>query len=116
MVRRLIAGCCLAMLAAGCTNASFGSPPSGGGQNLGQAYGRGVFATRAFAKGESVESCPTLELPEDTVTGRPRTTDSASARSAVAIAQRGSGRTAAAAPTASHSRARGGCASRLTVW
>jgi hypothetical protein len=33
-------------------------------------YGRGVFATRAFAKGESVESCPTLELPEDTVTGR----------------------------------------------
>ena len=28
-------------------------------------YGRGVFATRAFAKGESVESCPTLELPED---------------------------------------------------
>ena len=33
-------------------------------------YGRGVFATRAFAKGESVESCPTLELPEDTVSGR----------------------------------------------
>ena len=33
-------------------------------------YGRGVFATRDFAKGESVESCPTLELPEDTVTGR----------------------------------------------
>ena len=33
-------------------------------------YGRGVFAARDFAKGESVESCPTLELPEDTVTGR----------------------------------------------
>src|SRR3954454_22095195 len=33
-------------------------------------YGRGVFAIRAFAKGEAVESCPTLELPEDTVTGR----------------------------------------------
>ena len=33
-------------------------------------YGRGVFATRDFAKGDSVESCPTLELPEDTVTGR----------------------------------------------
>src|SRR3954453_1364874 len=33
-------------------------------------YGRGVFATRAFEKGEAVESCPTLELPEDTVTGR----------------------------------------------
>jgi hypothetical protein len=33
-------------------------------------YGRGVFATRDFAKGEAVESCPTLELPGDTVTGR----------------------------------------------
>ena len=32
-------------------------------------HGRGVFAARAFAKGDSVESCPTLELPEDSVTG-----------------------------------------------
>ena len=33
-------------------------------------HGRGVYAARPFAKGESVESCPTLELPGDTVTGR----------------------------------------------
>jgi hypothetical protein len=26
-------------------------------------YGRGVFATRAFAEGEALEHCPTLELP-----------------------------------------------------
>ena len=33
-------------------------------------YGRGVFATRAFAKGDAVETCPTLELHSDNVTGR----------------------------------------------
>ena len=33
-------------------------------------YGRGVFATRAFAKGDAVESCPTLELHSDNVSGR----------------------------------------------
>ena len=33
-------------------------------------YGRGVFATRAFAKGDAVEACPTLELHGDNVTGR----------------------------------------------
>jgi SET domain-containing protein len=32
-------------------------------------HGRGVFATRAFKKGEKVESCPTLELPGEEVTG-----------------------------------------------
>jgi hypothetical protein len=30
--------------------------------------GRGVFATRAFAKGETVETCPTLQLPPGTGT------------------------------------------------
>ena len=33
-------------------------------------HGRGVYATKAFAKGEAVESCPTLELPGDHVVGR----------------------------------------------
>jgi SET domain-containing protein len=33
-------------------------------------HGRGVFATRAFAKGEAVETCPTLELHGDNVAGR----------------------------------------------
>ena len=33
-------------------------------------YGRGVFAARDFAKGESVESCPTLEVHGDDVSGR----------------------------------------------
>ena len=33
-------------------------------------YGRGVFATRHFDKGEDVESCPTLERPGDQVVGR----------------------------------------------
>jgi hypothetical protein len=33
-------------------------------------YGRGVFTTRAFAKGETVEHCPTLELPGDEVAGQ----------------------------------------------
>jgi hypothetical protein len=32
--------------------------------------GRGVFATRAFAEGETVEVCPTLEIPDGDVTGR----------------------------------------------
>jgi hypothetical protein len=33
-------------------------------------HGRGVYATRAFATGEAVEHCPTLELPGDEVVGR----------------------------------------------
>jgi hypothetical protein len=33
-------------------------------------HGRGVYATRAFAKGEAVEHCPTLELPGDEVVGQ----------------------------------------------
>jgi hypothetical protein len=33
-------------------------------------HGRGVFATRAYAKGDAVESCPTLEVPGDAVSGR----------------------------------------------
>jgi hypothetical protein len=32
--------------------------------------GRGVFATRRFAKGEVVETCPTVELADADVTGR----------------------------------------------
>jgi hypothetical protein len=33
-------------------------------------YGRGVFASRRFAKGDVVETCPTLEVPDADVTGR----------------------------------------------
>jgi SET domain-containing protein len=33
-------------------------------------HGRGVFATRAFAKGEVIENCPTVEVADDDVTGR----------------------------------------------
>ena len=33
-------------------------------------YGRGVFATRHFTKGDPVEDCPTLELPGDQVVGQ----------------------------------------------
>ena len=33
-------------------------------------YGRGVFATRAFAAAEALEHCPTLELPGDEVVGQ----------------------------------------------
>jgi SET domain-containing protein len=32
--------------------------------------GRGVFATRRFAKGEVIEACPTVELADADVTGR----------------------------------------------
>lgn len=32
-------------------------------------HGRGVFATRRFRKGELVETCPTLQLPDGEVTG-----------------------------------------------
>jgi uncharacterized protein len=32
-------------------------------------HGRGVFATRAYAEGEAVEDCPTLELPDAEVVG-----------------------------------------------
>ncbi len=33
-------------------------------------HGRGVFATIAFAKGDTVEITPTLDLPEDDVAGQ----------------------------------------------
>jgi uncharacterized protein len=33
-------------------------------------HGRGVFATRRFARGELVERCPTVELPDADVIGR----------------------------------------------
>ena len=33
-------------------------------------HGRGVFAARAIASGETVEVCPTLELPEADVSGQ----------------------------------------------
>ncbi len=33
-------------------------------------HGRGVFASRPIAEGETVEVCPTLELPAADVTGR----------------------------------------------
>ena len=32
--------------------------------------GRGVFATRGFAQGDLVETCPTVEVPDEEVTGR----------------------------------------------
>ena len=32
--------------------------------------GRGVFATRRFAKGEVIETCPTVEVADAEVTGR----------------------------------------------
>jgi len=32
-------------------------------------HGRGVFATRRFAEGESVEVCPTLQVPDSDVSG-----------------------------------------------
>jgi hypothetical protein len=33
-------------------------------------HGRGVFATRRFEKGDPLESCPTLELPDAQVVGQ----------------------------------------------
>src|SRR5687767_14430251 len=33
-------------------------------------HGRGVFATRRFAKGQLVELCPTVEVPDAEVSGR----------------------------------------------
>ena len=33
-------------------------------------HGRGVFATRRFAKGALVERCPTVEVPDSEVVGR----------------------------------------------
>lgn len=35
-------------------------------------HGRGVFATRRFAKGDVVEACPTVQVPDSDVTGRLR--------------------------------------------
>jgi hypothetical protein len=32
--------------------------------------GRGVYATRRFAKGEVVERCPTVQVPDSEVSGR----------------------------------------------
>jgi len=44
---------------------------NGSGVTVGEGpHGRGVFATRAFASGEVVESCPTVELADADVTGR----------------------------------------------
>jgi uncharacterized protein len=33
-------------------------------------HGRGVFATRPIGKGETIEVCPTLEVPSDEISGR----------------------------------------------
>ena len=33
-------------------------------------HGRGVFATRRYVKGQLIESCPTVEVPDADVTGR----------------------------------------------
>ena len=44
---------------------------NGSGVTVGEGpHGRGVFAARAFASGEVVESCPTVELADADVTGR----------------------------------------------
>ncbi len=32
-------------------------------------YGRGVFATRRYEQGDEVETCPTLQVPEDEISG-----------------------------------------------
>lgn len=32
-------------------------------------HGRGVYATRRFAEGDLVETCPTVQVPSDEVTG-----------------------------------------------
>jgi hypothetical protein len=32
-------------------------------------HGRGVFATRRFARGDLVETCPTVEVPDGDVSG-----------------------------------------------
>jgi hypothetical protein len=32
-------------------------------------HGRGVFATRRFAEGDVVETCPTVQVPDSDVTG-----------------------------------------------
>ena len=43
----------------------------GSGVTVGEGpHGRGVFATRRFAKGEVIETCPTVEVPDAEVTGR----------------------------------------------
>ena len=47
-----------------------GEPVPGSGVAVGEGrHGRGVFATRRFAKGDPVEVCPTLRLPDSEVTG-----------------------------------------------
>ena len=33
-------------------------------------HGRGVFATRRFRKGDQIETCPTIEVPDAEVSGR----------------------------------------------
>ena len=43
----------------------------GSGVTVGQGpHGRGVFATRRFAKGETIEACPTVEIADADVSGR----------------------------------------------
>jgi len=43
----------------------------GSGVTVGHGpHGRGVFATRSFAKGEVIEACPTVELADADVRGR----------------------------------------------
>ena len=47
-------------------------PPNGAGSGLKVTkgpLGRGVFATRAFAKGDLIEVCPTVEVPDGDVSG-----------------------------------------------
>jgi uncharacterized protein len=51
--------------------ASRGQAQAGSGLAIkGGRHGRGVFATRCFVKGELVERCPTVEVPDSEVTGR----------------------------------------------
>lgn len=44
---------------------------NGSGLTVGEGpRGRGVFATRGFAKGEVIETCPTVEVADADATGR----------------------------------------------
>ena len=44
--------------------------PGDGIEVRGGRLGRGVFATRAFAEGDTVEVCPTLEIPDAESAGK----------------------------------------------
>jgi hypothetical protein len=53
------------------TQPSTGTIENGSGLAVKQGpRGRGVFATRRFAEGEVVETCPTVEVADGDVTGR----------------------------------------------